>query len=328
MKVSIAMTTYNGEKYIRKQLGSILSQTRKPDEVIICDDGSTDQTAALISGFIEENRLSGWHFSVNTHNLGYIENFHQAISKTTGSIVFLCDQDDIWFDNKIAEMAGRFNENAHMKVLNSGFKKIDENGEPVPVKLRFGRSNNNLITRKLKPEEVHLFGPDYIIWRNISPGCTLAFTAEIREFFMKYHTGLCPHDWEINLFGSVLGGLYFYNHELTGYRIHGGNTIGIANLQLADRLSGNPSDQRIALAEQEYKRAGTYMSADWAVRLDAAQRRTLSRFYRLAKGRFEAIKVKRIGLWVRLFAHPKDYIKLRGPQGIVNDFFAILSKGL
>lgn len=325
IKISIAMTTYNGEKYIRKQLGSILSQTRQPDEVMICDDGSTDQTADLVQRFIEANKLSSWHFSVNPHNLGYIENFRHAIAKTTGGIVFLCDQDDIWFPEKIAEMTRRFDEDPCVKVLNSGFQKIDENGEPIYSKLRIGRSNNNLITQKLKPKAVHPFGLNTIVWRNISPGCTLAFTQDVKEFYIEHNTGLCPHDWEINIFGAVLNGLYFLNEALTGYRIHSGNTIGLAELTLPERLLANASDQRIALAEQELLRADAYINAAWTSRLNDRQREVLSRFRRTARARFRAIRDHQIGYLMRfLLTHPKDYLKLRGPQGILNDFRAVL----
>ncbi len=322
------MTTYNGEKYIRQQLGSILSQTHLPDEVIICDDGSTDQTAVIIQDFIEQNQLSNWHVSVNTHNLGFIENFYRAISKTTGSIIFLCDQDDIWFCDKIAVMVRKLQENALVKVINSGFQKIDEYGEPVYTRPRIGRSNNNLITRKLKPKDLAPFELDKILWRNISPGCTLGFTEEVKDFYLQHHTGLCPHDWEINIFGAVLGGLYFYNEALTGYRIHGGNTLGMADLKLTERLAGNAADKRIALAEQEAQRAEAYMNAIWAAGLNIGQQKALRQFYRLAKGRFKAMDTKRLRCWLKLLVHPRDYLRLRGPQGIINDFLAVLRKSV
>lgn len=325
-KVSIAMTAYNGEKYILEQLGSILVQTRQPDEVVICDDGSSDHTASLIDDFIKANKLKTWRLYVNTANLGFIKNFYQAISLTSGEVIFLCDQDDIWYSDKIAKMVKLFEENARIKILNSGFKKIDHNGQPIYLKRRFHRSNNNLISQKLKPEEVRSFRFHHIIWRNISPGCTLAFTDEIRAFFLKHHTELCPHDWEMNIFGAVLDGLFFYNAELTGYRIHVGNTIGLADLTLRDRVSGKTADKRIELIEQEYRRAGAYMNAPWGKMLDRKQRKVLNRYYWMAFNRFRAMNARKFGLWLKLLIHPRDYLKLRGSQGILNDFMAIKYK--
>jgi glycosyltransferase involved in cell wall biosynthesis len=327
MTVSIAMTTYNGDKFILEQLGSIFDQTRKPDEVIICDDGSSDQTTAIITDFIQKNKLINWHLCVNDNNLGYIENFYNAISRVTGDIIFLCDQDDVWHADKIAKMVGIIEENTAIKALNSGFQKIDQNGEPIHTKSRFGRSNNNLITQKLKQNEIKPFLFESIIWRNMSPGCTLAFTDEVKTFFLKNRTHLCPHDWEINLFGAVLGGLYFYNEALTGYRIHTGNTIGLADLKLADRLSGKTDDKRISQSELEYKRADAYMNAGWAALLGSRQRKFLTRYGAIALKRFQALQAKKLSLWLKLFRHPKDYLKLRGLQGMLNDFVAVLKKG-
>lgn len=320
------MTTYNGEKYILGQLRSIFAQTRQPDDVIICDDGSTDATTAIISEFIKANALDNWHLSVNEKNLGYIKNFCHAISQTTGSIIFLCDQDDIWYHDKIAELTGRILEDDRIKVLNSSFQKIDANGEPIRSRTRFGRSNNNLILKRLRPEEMRFFHFESIIWRNISPGCTLALTGEIRDFFLTHHTDLCPHDWEINIFGAANNGVYFLNEPLMGYRIHESNTIGLADIKLSDRLSANASDKRLALAEQEYLRAEAYKSAPWTKLLVDGQRKALNRYHRTTLRRFEAVKAKSFGKWLRLLLHPKDYFQLRGPQGMLNDLYAVLHK--
>lgn len=102
--ISVVMATYNGEKYIERQLTTLLEQTRRPDEVIICDDVSTDNTAQLVQDFIKEHSLADkWHFSINEKNLGYRKNFAQALAKATGNYIFLADQDDDWHLDKIAK---------------------------------------------------------------------------------------------------------------------------------------------------------------------------------------------------------------------------------
>ena len=82
--ISIAMTTYNGEKFVIKQLQSLLNQTLQPDEVIIHDDRSSDSTPELVQKFIKENNLTNWHFSVNEKNLGYKQNFYETIKQHIG----------------------------------------------------------------------------------------------------------------------------------------------------------------------------------------------------------------------------------------------------
>lgn len=80
-KISVAMTTYNGSKYIIKQLDSLKNQSRKIDELVICDDCSTDNTVELVNDYIKSNNLEGWNIYSNENNLGFINNFKQAIKK-------------------------------------------------------------------------------------------------------------------------------------------------------------------------------------------------------------------------------------------------------
>ena len=101
LNISVAVTTYNGSKYIREQLSSIMHQIRCADEVIIVDDASTDDTPAIIKSFIEENGLENWRLIENKENLGFIKNYRKALSESTGDVICLCDQDDIWFEDKL-----------------------------------------------------------------------------------------------------------------------------------------------------------------------------------------------------------------------------------
>jgi len=111
VKISIAMATYNGEKYLQEQLDSFVQQTRLPDELVVSDDGSTDQTMQILHAFAE-----GAPFEVilhqNEENLGYAGNFNRALELTSGDLVFLSDQDDVWFDHKIEEVERVANQNS------------------------------------------------------------------------------------------------------------------------------------------------------------------------------------------------------------------------
>ena len=105
MTVSVCMGTYNGETYIEQQLNTILRQTKAPEEVILCDDGSTDNTVSIIERFIRKNGLDGkWKLYRNKINKGYPSNFYYACSLCNEEIVFLADQDDIWKNDKIEKM--------------------------------------------------------------------------------------------------------------------------------------------------------------------------------------------------------------------------------
>ncbi|MEA3048196.1 MAG: hypothetical protein QOG84_32 [Sphingomonadales bacterium] len=100
MKVSIALASYNGARFIDEQLASLAAQTRLPDELVVCDDGSTDDTLARVERF-----AAAAPFAVrivrNPVNLGFNRNFEHALSETRGDTVFISDQDDIWYPAKI-----------------------------------------------------------------------------------------------------------------------------------------------------------------------------------------------------------------------------------
>ena len=124
MKLSIVLSTYNGEAYITEQLDSILNQTRKADEVLIFDDCSTDNTPQIIKQFISGHNLTTWKFAVNHENKGWKRNFMEGIWSTSGDLVFPCDQDDIWMPQKLERIMNPF------MILENGYvgqKRMMEN---------------------------------------------------------------------------------------------------------------------------------------------------------------------------------------------------------
>lgn len=104
MKISVALATYNGETFLLEQLNSLVRQRRLPDELIVSDDASTDATRDIIRAF---SRTAPFSVTLleNDHRLGYVDNFSRALSLCSGDLVFLCDQDDVWYEDKIAVIA-------------------------------------------------------------------------------------------------------------------------------------------------------------------------------------------------------------------------------
>ena len=140
--ISVAMTTFNGEKYIEKQIESILNQSLSVDEIIICDDGSTDNTIELMKKYNVQ-------IIQNKKNLGYKLNFKKAMEKCKGDYIFLCDQDDIWKKDKVKEMISIMEKNRNIHVLASSFEYIDENGTLIISKNKKGYSNHNLYNKQI-----------------------------------------------------------------------------------------------------------------------------------------------------------------------------------
>lgn len=108
--VSVVMATYNGERYLREQMDSILQQTYPLHEIIIQDDGSTDSTVEILRDY--EAKYSNVHVFVNPKNLGYKENFRTATLRATGDFIALSDQDDVWFPKKIEKQVGAIGDKA------------------------------------------------------------------------------------------------------------------------------------------------------------------------------------------------------------------------
>lgn len=242
MKISTVIATYNGEKYIVEQLKSIWNQTRTVDEVIIVDDCSSDATINLIKSFITINDLSdSWKIYMNSTNLGYKANFKKALGLSSCDIVILCDQDDIWEEDKVEELEKVF-KGSNVLSLNASFRFIDGNG--AFINLEESNNNNNLLRKNYKPNELSKIHLENIIMNNISPGCTMAVTRELVELYLKTSTGIQPHDWELNILACLKGGLFFYNKKLTRYRIHGENEIGMTTDLNKVKLTPNLSYER------------------------------------------------------------------------------------
>lgn len=227
-KISVVMATYNGEKYIEEQLASIYKQSCPPDEVIIRDDCSTDNTCEVIRKFIENNHLD-WVLVSGEKNLGFERNFTEALKLSTGDVIFLSDQDDVWHRDKIKNMSSVMNRYKQILCLNSSFVCIDSEGRRIPSKHMPFTSNNGLIIGKIiKKHSLSSFSAEEVLRYNISMGCTTAFRKELlNEFFLN--AGEVPHDWLINVIAAQRGGLFFYNKELIKYRLHSNNTIGQDN---------------------------------------------------------------------------------------------------
>jgi len=116
MKISIVMATYNGAQYLQEQLDSFVAQTRQPDELVITDDGSSDGTLDITRAFAQTApfEVRWWQ---NEHNLGYAQNFNRALSRCTGDLVFLSDQDDVWFPQKIQTVKSVAEQDVHNVVF-------------------------------------------------------------------------------------------------------------------------------------------------------------------------------------------------------------------
>ena len=210
MRISIAMTTYNGADYLLEQLESLRTQSLMADEVIIVDDCSTDNTVELLNMYIQKYHLDNWVLIKNSSNIGWRKNFRKALQETTGDVVFLCDQDDIWNKDKISLMVKEFHKSPSIELLASNYEILD-----------FGRND------KIKIKDVELDNgavvPFSLKNKSISvmrPGCTFAVKRELIVLLEKYDIDRFGHDNILWNLAMIRGTLYLYLKRLIHFRRH------------------------------------------------------------------------------------------------------------
>jgi glycosyltransferase involved in cell wall biosynthesis len=130
MKISIALATFNGGKYLQEQLDSFLNQNRLPDELVVCDDGSNDETLSILEGFSEKAPFPVKIY-LNEKNLGYSQNFSKALALCEGDLIFLSDQDDVWLPDKINIVMQRFDERPEVQLIIHDLDYCKENMTPI-----------------------------------------------------------------------------------------------------------------------------------------------------------------------------------------------------
>ena len=303
-KISVALATYNGERFLNKQLDSLRLQDYSIDEVIICDDCSTDHTIQLIQEYIEKYQLSHWKLICNDGNMGYKRNFFKAISKTTGDYIFLCDQDDIWHLDKVSQMMNVFMKNSQVECINSFYSCIDGHDHPVET--------YSFIAEEYKREKLNYIPFSYICFRNISMGCTMAFSRKVKDIYLNQSLCASAHDWEINAIAACEKGLYFYNEPLIDYRIHETNTTGIDTYS-----SQSLYEKRVHNA---YEIVQFYQSLLHYHCIGNEERKMVEKNARVAQLRYELLKQKKTKNWFVLLKDLSTYHQFISYKGIVLDF--------
>jgi glycosyltransferase involved in cell wall biosynthesis len=321
MKVSIAMTTYNSEIFVQEQLLSLFHQTHQPDEVIIFDDHSQDNTPHIVAQFIEQKGLKNWHLSINQQNIGFIENFYNAIQATTGDVIFLCDQDDVWHDNKIEEMVAVLKANPQIAVLNTAVRLMDENEKGLSIKHKKGWSNENMLYRKVKENELVSFDFKFLSRRNISPGCSLCFSKKTKELFLGNKQNTIPHDWFINMLGSLQQGTFFYNLILTSYRIHQQNAIGVdIDAPLSIQTT---QEQKLKTATKFYTRS-LHLKEFLEKENSKKNLSFINKYIQFLKRRVSFFNTLSISDFIGMLKHWRTYHFVFGTRMMVSDFIYLL----
>ncbi|SDB41954.1 Glycosyl transferase family 2 [Streptococcus henryi] len=218
MKTSVVMATYNGEKYLEQQLDSILTQSVLPDELIVVDDGSTDNTRRILTEFSLKNREKiAINLIFRENNIGYIGNFIDGIGRATNDLIFLCDQDDLWHKEKIKNSINYFTINPQIVALHTNTSIINNKNELV-------RKGSQEYTKTLEKVSLAKF-----IKKVNYPGMAMVFRknklySRLSELYKI--TKLPTHDWVIGFLACLLDGFYT-SCDIYTYRRDTGENVAL-----------------------------------------------------------------------------------------------------
>lgn len=205
MRISVAMATFNGERHLDQQLESLRRQTWLPDELVVCDDQSTDQTIAAIERFAAHAPFAV-RLHRNSERLGFPGNFEKAISLCEGDLIFFCDQDDYWEAAKVERVVQAFREHPNAWLVLHDAALVNQDLEDSGLTL----------TAQLKTAGLDL---DEFFW-----GCCMAIRGDLRPFFLPFPVHLLPHDTWIHFLTLALGRRFFIHEVLIRFRRHSSNT--------------------------------------------------------------------------------------------------------
>lgn len=234
--ISVALCTYNGARYIREQIESILNQTMKVDEIVVCDDGSTDETLSIIESLREKTSVDIRIYR-NEKNLGVCANFQKAVNLCKGDTIFLSDQDDVWHNDKVETIVNYFIHNHQKQVVFTDGQLIDGLGKAI--------SNGTLwrcfgVNDKCLKQLDNGFGIEIFAFENRATGATMALQHNFKyaSSFSRFCIGDILHDGTLAMLALTDNQLGYINKCLIDYRIHSNQECGIGE-SLNNPVSNN-----------------------------------------------------------------------------------------
>ena len=221
IQIDILLATYNGEKYLKCQLDSILNQTHKNIRILINDDCSTDGTKGILEEYEKKDKRIIVNY--NEKNLGYIKNFENLLKRVENKFFMLSDQDDFWMENKVEiSLEKLLKDNADLVFTD--LEVVDENlNQITPSLVKFMKMNKNIQKHK-----------DYklVFLRNCVTGCTIISKKELIDKYIPIpEEKPMVHDWWMALIISQIGKLSFLDKPTIKYRQHGKNELGIYGMK-------------------------------------------------------------------------------------------------
>ena len=203
--ISVCIATYNGEKYLRSQLDSIIKQLSDKDEIVISDDGSSDSTIDIITEY--HMRFKNIVF-LNGPRKGVVKNFENAFQHARGDYIFFSDQDDVWTDKKVETVMACFRQTGCDLVVHDAYI-VDADCKIIEESFFEHRNSRKGFYQN--------------IWKNSFLGCCMAVKKEVFRVALPFPDKIEMHDWWVGLITEKIGKTVFLKDKLLYYRRHGNN---------------------------------------------------------------------------------------------------------
>lgn len=296
-KITIVMTTYNGDTFLLDQLNSLRNQTVPVDQIIIMDDRSTDKTVQIAQEFIDQYHLTGWQIHVNEKNIGWEANFKNGFDLAEGDFIFPCDQDDIWHADKCEKMVACMKEHPDLELLVSNYE------------IKFSGTDNGSKAYDRQAREMLDDGSFQMLpidekWPYITrPGCTFCFTKTYFDRIKDKWDTYFPHDailWRLSRVDHQMGIL---NSKLMDFRRHGDNATSYVKRTRQTEI-------------ENFKGYLRFYEAGLRLNQDGKSRKVLEKGKAFLEHRVRFYQTKNPILWLILgLKYNKYYLTYRGWLG-------------
>jgi glycosyltransferase involved in cell wall biosynthesis len=230
--ISIVVATYNGSKYIKEQLESLLEQSVRPDEIIVMDDCSKDDTVKIANNLLEDSIIKH-KVIINERQLGVIKNFEAGIRNSSGSLIFFCDQDDVWNKEKLKVFLDTFNVNSDIGAVISDATIVDEDLSLTKntlwslLEFPFATDNTYVVSKR----EIFI----EMLKRNIFTGMCMAVKRDLALKSIPFPICMLHDNW-LGWNSLIKSSVAIVPYPLVYYRQHKSNVMGIKHKVSFDRI--------------------------------------------------------------------------------------------
>jgi glycosyltransferase involved in cell wall biosynthesis len=249
--ISVAMCTYNGAKFLPEQLESIANQIVPVDELVVCDDGSNDDTLEVLKNFGKTSAFPVFIHS-NEKNLGSTKNFEKCFSLCNGDIIFLSDQDDLWRKDKVEKHLAYYQQHPQMDAVFSDAMMIDDDSKPTNRTIWQEIEFNDVLQDKW----IKGLGHEILFYSFVVTGATLSIRKSALKRLTPFPTHIPEliHDAWIAMVLCLQEKIGFVADTLIYYRIHNGQQVGFGRkveyVSMKDRMSRDRNEKLLPLAER------------------------------------------------------------------------------